>query len=131
MVFLTDANDRPWRDVQQDERDKFPPEWLPLTIHGVPDRNIECWLCAEPDWLGNQLGCGGGQFRVDDPKNAFESTMGISRDDRKEAEISSLVRDAPLWRWLSKDSFEDFYGQVRRMSLQLDCTIENLLDRQM
>ena len=56
MVFLTDADKRGWHEVQKDDRAKFPPECLDRAIHGVADRNIECWLCAEPGWLGKRLG---------------------------------------------------------------------------
>jgi hypothetical protein len=69
------------------------------------------------------------QFRVQNPKGAFERASGIQRADRKEAEIAELVREAPLHKWLGRPSFEDFYEQLRARSQQLGCTIENLRDR--
>jgi len=126
MVFLTDADTRGWREVQRDERLKFPDEHLGRAIHGVADRNVECWICAEPDWLATELHADAARFRCEDPKGAFENALGIDRDDRKENEIADLVRRAPLRSWLENRSFEDFYEQVRCHALQRGCCVENL-----
>jgi hypothetical protein len=126
MVFLTDADRRAWREVQKDDRAKFPPECLDRAIHGVADRNIECWLCAEPGWLGKRLGIEPQQLRCEDPKGVFEHAMGVSQDDNQEAEIAQTVKDAPLKSWLDNSSFEDFYRQAWHQSKQAGCTIENL-----
>ncbi|MCX6843050.1 MAG: hypothetical protein NTX53_12300 [candidate division WOR-3 bacterium] len=126
MVFLTDANEREWREVQREGRAKFPPECLDRAIHGVADRNIECWLCAEPGWLGSRLGVAPEQLRCDDPKGVFERAVGVNRDDHKEEEIAQIVKDAPLKSWLDSPSFEDFYRQAWHQSKQAVCTIENL-----
>jgi predicted DNA-binding ribbon-helix-helix protein len=56
--------------------------------------------------------------------------MGISSLDRKEAEIAELVRHAPLQHSLtSNDSFRTFYENLRAMSQQRSCQIENLLEK--
>ncbi len=131
MVFLTDANTRPWRDVQKGERDKFPPERLARAIHGIADRNIECWLCSDPDWLGKKLGCQPNMFRSNDPKQVFERSIGITRDDNKEDEIAAIVLAAPLKSWqLSNESFKDFFDQVWNSSKQSGCSIENVREDQ-
>jgi len=129
MVFLRDANDEDWRQAQVNERSAFPAQYLSRAVHGVADRNVECWICADPDWTGRRLGLAPEQFRVQNPKGAFERASGIQRADRKEAEIAELVREAPLHKWLGRPSFEDFYEQLRARSQQLGCTIENLRDR--
>jgi hypothetical protein len=127
MVFLTDSNTRPWRDVQRDEREKFPPECQNRAIHGVADRNVESWLCADADWLGKRLSCDPNRFRCDDPKGPFEGAMEITRDDKREDEIALIVKDAPLGVWLANNkSFENFYDQVRDASQQSGCAIENV-----
>jgi len=126
MVFLTDANEGEWREVQKNERATFPSGCLDKTIHGVADRNAECWLTAEPGWLGKRLGIEPQVFRCEDPKGVFENALGISRDDKKEKERAQLVVDAPLRSWLANRSFEDFYQQVRHHSKQHGCTVENL-----
>jgi len=128
MVFLTDADTEPWREVQRNERSRFPAEHLPHAVHGVADRNVECWICADPQWLARELGAGPEQFQCENPKRAFERVLGISRDDSKEAEIAALVSKAPLHRWLIEPSFEDLYEQLRDQSQQLGCCVENLRD---
>jgi hypothetical protein len=126
MIFLTDANQREWREVQREERARLPSDCQHRSMVGIPDRNIECWLCAEPGWLGKRLGVNPDLLRVDDPKGIFNSTLGISRDDKQETTIAEIVKAAPLWSWLNNTSFEDFYQQVWQQSKQHGCTIENL-----
>jgi hypothetical protein len=126
MVFLTDADDAEWRKVKENERSNFPRERLALAIHGVADRNIECWFCADPEYVAQRLGIPAEELRVADPKGRFESAMGIDRSDRKEVEITSFVKEAPLHSWLGNPSFEDFYEQARDMSQLRGCKIENI-----
>jgi hypothetical protein len=129
MVFLTDGNGADWRDVQKNEREHFPEERRDQAIHGVCDRNIESWICRDRHWISHRLGGEAATFEVEDPKHAFERAIGITRDDRKEAEIAALVAAAPLNNWLSAPSFEDFYEQARDLSQTKTCEIENLRNR--
>lgn len=129
LLFLADGDGKPWREVQRDEKARLPPEHLDRTVQGVPDRNIECWLCSDAGWLARTLGCDPDRFRVDDPKPAFQRTLGITRDEKKEPEIAALVVEAPLRGWLRNTSFENFYDQLRECSNRLGCTIENLRER--
>ncbi|MBI1789849.1 MAG: hypothetical protein HYR60_20150 [Acidobacteria bacterium] len=127
MVFLTDADAGEWREVQKNARSKFPSGQLTRAIHGVADRNVECWICANPEWLAKLLDeSNPEQFMCSDPKGVFERALRIDRDDRKEKEIAELTRLAPLGSWLKNASFEDFYEQVRSHSLQRRCHVENL-----
>lgn len=126
MVFLRDANDEDWREAQRNERAAFPPEYLARAVHAVASRNVESWMCAQPEWIAAELRRQPEEFRCADPKRAFEGALGITRDDRKESPIADLVRRAPLGKWLANPSFEDFYEQLRDQSQQLDCAIENL-----
>ncbi len=128
-LFLTDSNDQAWRDVQKNERDHFPVERLSQAIHGVCERNIESWICADKNWIAKELGTEAKVFKVDDPKGTFEGLLNITRDDKKETEIAEIVQRAPLRNWLSVPSFKDFYEQVRDMSQVTGCTIENLLEK--
>lgn len=130
MVFLTDADTGEWREVQKNERAKFPAEHLNRAIHGVAQRNVECWICAAPEWLAKKLDVAVDAFRAHDPKKAFEQALEIDRDDRKEAEIAALVCQAPLKDWLTNPSFDDFYEQARDLSQQFGCLIENLREAQ-
>lgn len=126
MVFLTDADDEPWRDAQRRERESFPQNRLNFAIHGVADRNVECWICKDSGWLAARLKAEPTKFEDANPKAAFEIAMGIDRDNRREAEVAELVRQAPLRNWLANPSFEDFYDQIRAKSQMLDCFVENL-----
>jgi len=127
MVFLTDGNGANWREVQRNERDSFPADRLHYAIHGVPDRNIESWICSDAIWVAQELRAQPEEFHVEDPKGIFQSILGIDRDTKHEDEISSLVERAPLRAWLGiSRSFEDFYEGVRRASQQLGCDLENL-----
>ncbi len=129
MIFLTDCDTADWRVVQRNERDRFPAERLELSVHGVADRNIECWICVEADYIAGRLQIEARVLRVADPKGVFQAAMRITRDDRKEVEIAALVREAPLHRWLREPSFEDFYEQLRDKSARLGCQMENLRER--
>jgi len=133
IVFLTDSNDDDadsWREVLKAEEGRVPDEFKHLAIVGVCQRNIECWLCADADWLAGMLGRKPDDYRVADPKGPFEEALGITRFDRKEAEIAGLVREAPLRNWLRNLSFENFYEQSWQKSKQLDCPMENLRERE-
>lgn len=127
LVFLCDADDDAWREVRRLGNERIPQALQVFTTCGVADRNIECWLCADPQYVAQQTGRDPKEFEVDDPKGPFESAMSISRDDRKEKEIAGFVVTAPLDRWLKNSrSFEDFFDQLWRVSKQRDCEIENL-----
>jgi hypothetical protein len=127
MVFLTDGDCENWRDVQRNERAHFPEERRSMVVHGVPDRNIECWICADAGFVADDLRTvRPEELRVPDPKGRFESALGIERGDRKEMEIEGLVMRAPLRAWLRNPSFEDFYDQVRALSQRLGCQVPNI-----
>lgn len=129
IVFLTDADTESWQVVKKNELSKFPSQFLGKSIHGVADRNIEAWLCADADWMGKKLGVDPASLRCDDPKAAFEKAIHLDRDDHKEAEIAAIVAEAPLRNWLNNKSFEDFYENARDVSQQRGCVVENLREK--
>jgi hypothetical protein len=129
IVFLRDANDENWRDVLKRDQLRCIPEHQHLAVFGVCHRNVECWICADAEWIATKTGKPASVFRVADPKGVFEHAMGISSFDKKEEEIAELVRDAPLQNWLSNRSFEDFYNQLWQKSKERGCSIENLRAR--
>jgi hypothetical protein len=126
IIFLTDSNVTSWRGVLRVEQDKCRPEHRHITVFGVCLRNVECWLAADADHIANQFARPRHLFSVDDPKGVVEAAFGVSRDDRKEAEIAAFVRNAPLRQWLNNPSFEEFYESLRQKSLELGCHFENL-----
>ena len=133
IVFLSDSDVDDWRDIQRREVSKLPDSIRPFAVYGMADRNIECWLCADPHYIAQETGWEAGDFSVDDPKGAFESAMHVSRDDKQESKIAALVRNAPtdvLKHWLQHSrSFEDFYDQLWAVSRQRECDLANLRER--
>lgn len=126
IIFLTDSNVNPWREVQQSDADKCPAQYQHLSVFGVCLRNAECWLAADPGHIANFSGRNEPEFRVDDPKGIVESAFGITRTEKQEAVIAEFVRSGPLHRWMTNPSFEDFFDQLWQKSKELGCQIENL-----
>jgi hypothetical protein len=129
IVFLQDSNKEKLRCVLEADEARCRDEHKHLAVFGVCDRNVECWICADADWIAGKTGKPSSEFRVADPKQVFQRAMGISSFDKKEDEITRLVVEAPLRNWLSNRSFEDFYDKLQQRSKQLGCSIENLRDR--
>lgn len=130
MVLLTDANDRNWREVKRAEQGWIPLEYADITLVGVADRNIECWIAADADYLAGKIGVRSEDLQVADPKGVFERALGITTFDKKEAKIAAIVKDAPLRNWLSQsESFADFYDDARDLSQRQGCSIPNERER--
>ena len=131
VIFLRDSNSESWRDVLKGFTESCQPRYQHLTIFGVCERNIECWFCADRDWLAGQLGKNGPEFDVPDPKAVFEAALGIRGPEKQEVRIAQLVQHAPLRDWLKASrSFENFYESLRTKSKELGCQLENLRERQ-
>lgn len=129
IIFMRDANNENWREVLNADRDRCAANHCHFVIFVVCDRNIECWLCADRDWIASYTSRTAAEFAVHDPKRVFESAMQITTFDKREDEIASLVQGAPLHRWLSNNtSFEVFYDELWRKSKGFACRIENLRD---
>jgi len=128
IVFLRDANNEDWRDVLKADEERCRSEHKHLTIFGVCDRNIECWLCADAGWIAGETQRQPAEFRVENPKDVFQEAIGIRGSD-KEEEIALLVLRAPLKSWLTNRSFREFYEKLRDKSQEMGCKLENLLDK--
>jgi hypothetical protein len=129
ILFLRDANDENWREVLKADTDCCSSHFQHLAVFGVCGRNVECWICADADWIAKKTGTPAAEFRVADPKPAFESSMGVTSRNRREKEIADLVRESPLRNWLANQSFESFYLCLWQKSKQHNCAIENLRER--
>jgi hypothetical protein len=128
IVFLTDSNDQTWHDIIVQQKSKIPAEYEHQTLSGVAERNIECWLTADPEWFAEMMGPRfvGNDFRIADPKGIVERALEISGQDKQEEKIACLVRDAPLRKWLDcSNSFKKFYEDARDLSVQFPCSIPN------
>ena len=127
IVFLRDANNEDWREVLKAYEGGCRAEHQHLAIFGVCDRNVECWLCADADWLAKETQREAAAFRVDDPKSAFEQAMGITGSDKKEPEIAA-TGSAGTFEELALQSL--LRGVLRTgsgtKSKERGCRIENL-----
>ncbi len=128
IILLRDANDENWRDVARCDRDACKLEDEHVVVVGVCDRNVECWLVADPQYAAQKTGLPEHDFRVEDPKKVFTRAMGITRLDDKCDDLIAYVVSAPLHRWLSNDAFKTFYGQLWQKSKQFNCSLENLME---
>jgi hypothetical protein len=130
VVFLTDANEQEWREIRQRESEFVPAEFRHRTLYGVAERNVECWLAADREYLARRLNILPVDLDVPDPKGLFERAMGVSSYNRKEEEIASLVSSAPLRTWLARSpSFEAFYEDARLLARQQEHPIPNERER--
>lgn len=127
IVFLTDANEGPWREVLRAEEERCPADYQHLAVFGICLRNSECWLSTDANYIANHFARNAAEFRVEDPKGIVEACFGVTRFDKKEDEIARFVSSAPLRHWLQNPSFEDFYEKLRGKSRELGCQIQNLL----
>jgi hypothetical protein len=134
LVVLTDADVNPWREVKRREWQKVPLEYQHLTVFGVADRNVECWLAIDRQALATELQCQADDIPHDDPSGFIKRRLGYTQRGADKQAIKERVRDfvgnAPLRTWIEdSDSFEDFYQEARRLSQQTECAIPNELER--
>ena len=132
LVILTDADVNPWRKVKSKEGPKVPAECQHLTVFGVADRNIECWLAIDRKSLADEIGCEEREIPADDPSGFLKRRLELGERDQDKDRAKTRVRDfvarAPLKVWIENSaSFEDFYMDIRRLSLRSDCSIPNEL----
>ncbi len=135
LVVLTDADANPWRDVKRSESDRIPEDCKHLTLFGVADRNIECWLAIDRGALARELKCRVEEIPTDDPSksNFIKRRFGLTDRDTKQdakARIRDYVAEAPLRTWIrNSDSFADFYENARDLATQNECSIPNERER--
>ena len=129
IVVLTDADANRWQDVKRRESDRIPEDCKYLTLFGVADQNIECWLAIDPGALARELGCSVEEIPTDNPSNFVKQHFGLTDRDTKQnakARICDYVAQASLKTWIEdSDSFEDFYQQARRWAARNECSIPN------
>ena len=134
LVVLTDADANPWRDVKRRESDRIPEDCKHLTLFGVADRNIECWLAIDRGALARELKCREEEIPTDDPSNFVKRRFGLTdRDTRQNAKarVCDYVAQASLRTWIEgSDSFADFYEEARDLATQNECSIPNERERE-
>lgn len=128
VVILRDANREDWRDVLKRESEMVPGDVRQVTLYGVADRNIECWLCADLDFAASQLGIDSEQLRsAEDPKRVLDEALGGRQSGEQDSKIAALVQTAPLRNWIGASrSFERFYEDARDLAQRSgQCQIPN------
>ena len=132
LVVLTDADTNRWRDVKRREWDRVPGNYRHLTLFGVADRNIECWLAIDRAALAHELKCGVEEIPADDPSGFVKRRFRLSGRDRTQdaqERVRDFVARASLRPWIEgSDSFNDFYGDARRLAIQIGCPFPNELE---
>lgn len=130
LVVLTDADANPWRDVKRRESAKIPTDYEHLTLFGVADRNIECWLAIDRGALADELECRVEDIPSVDPSHFVKRGFGLTNRKKKKAakaRVRDYVARASLKAWIEgSDSFRDFYNGARRLAAgQNKCSIRN------
>ena len=131
LVFLTDADKKRWQKVKQDEWDKIPEDCQHLTLFGVAEENIECWLAIDQEALACELECQEKDIPTENPSksNFIKRRFGLTDRDTKQnakARICDYVAEASLRTWIKDSkSFEDFYEDARDLAVQNGCSFPN------
>lgn len=131
IVVLTDADATPWRKVKRDESKKIPDDCKHLTLFGVADQNIECWLAIDQEALACELECSKEDIPTDNPSksNFIKRRFGLTDRDTKQnakARICNYVAEVSLRTWIKDSkSFEDFYEDARDLAIQNGCSFPN------
>ena len=134
LVVLTDADANRWRDVKRRESGRIPEDCQHLTLFGVADRNIECWLAIDRSALARELECQVEDIPTDDPSDFIKRRFELTERDKKQnakARVCDYVAQVSLKTWIEgSDSFEDFYEQARDLATQNACSIPNERERE-
>ena len=130
LVVLTDADVNRWRDVKQREFARVPENCRDLTVFGVSDRNIECWLALDRGAMARELKCQVGEIPGDDPSGFVKRRLGMGERDanREQAKerVEQFVSESQLKWWIEhSDSFQDFYDQIWSLSKRVKCDMPN------
>lgn len=129
LVVLTDADANPWRDVKKRESAKIPTDYEHLTLFGVSDRNIECWLAIDRGALAREFACPVEDIPSDNPSGFVKRRFGLTNRDEKKAakaRVQDYVARVSLRSWIAgSDSFRKFYDDARRLARQNKCSIRN------
>ena len=127
LVVLTDADNNEWRQVKNREVGKIPEDCRHVTLFGVADRNIECWLASDRNALSVELGCRPEEIPRDDPSDFIKRRFGLgNRSDAGKERVRQFVIRAELRSWIGQSrSFADFYDNVRSFAVQTGCAFPN------
>ena len=132
LVVLTDADANRWQDVKRREWRRVPDDCQHLTLFGVADRNIECWLAADPGALAKELECRAEEIPTPNPSTFVKQRFGLNDRGRKKTakeRVREYVARAKLRSWIGASaSFADFYDEARGLAARTGCAIPNELN---
>ena len=134
LVVLTDADKEDWHDMYKSEWQRVPSECEHITVFGVANRNIECWLSIDRSALAAQLGCKAEDIPTDNPSGFVKRKFGVgSRGTERQVgkkRIEKFVSNVPFHNWINKcRSFKHFWDQIYTLSKQANCSIPNERER--
>ncbi len=132
-MFLSDADEANWRDIQRREVGKLPDNIRPFAVYGMADRNIECWLAVNRVALAKELNCTPEEIPRDDPSGFVKKKFGLGERDnaREDAKnrVAQFVAQAPVKSWIEgSESFRSFYGEARSLAARTACEMPNELE---
>lgn len=130
LVVLTDSDEAEWREVHTKEWERIPVELQHLTVFGVANRNIECWLSLDREALAKELDCKPNDIHSDNPSGFVKKRFGVSsRGSSGMNRIQRFVKNSNLHNWLHDKSFEHFWDQIFQRSKLEGCNIPNERER--
>lgn len=130
LVVLTDSDEAEWREVHKNEWARIPIELQHLTVFGVANRNIECWLALDRGALARELGCKPNDIPSDDPSGFVKKRFGVSsRGPQGMERIQRFVGNSDIGKWLHDKSFEHFWERIFQLSKHETCAIPNIRER--
>ena len=107
LVVLTDGDNNRWQDVKREELQRIPEVYQHVTLLGVADRNVECWLAADRAALADELECDVDDIPHADPSGFVKRRFGLSNRVTKpegKQRIIDYVRGASLRVWIHGSS---------------------------
>lgn len=118
IIRLTDSDDDDWRDVKNQEVQKWPDDVRAQLVCGVAQGSVELWMTTARDYLEDKLGIPADEriapaVLVRRFKNALRASAPAGNYDEL---VRKFVTEAPkhvIKTWLSNPSFRDFYVQCR------------------
>ncbi len=134
IVVLTDSDKDDWKAVKSREWKKIPQEYQHMTVFGVAENNIECWLSIDRRALAHELSCQPDDIPKDDPSGFIKRKLGIGKRDqlRQEAKsrIEKFIFKVDMKPWIDDSkSFKSFYEDIRGLAQRKQqCSIPNELE---
>ncbi len=126
IIILVDSDVDAKSDIKRQLMEKVS-DFHHMIVVGIAERNIECWLNADVDYLSNELGVTRKVLEVEDPKPVVHAAISGSVD--KQARFVQLVTKAPLKSWIKNSaSFKQFYNDARDLSQRMNCSFPNELE---